>query len=41
MIDAENQLLRIYDAENPETWPNWINIKRSDKKRTFKEIKNK
>ena len=41
MIDDENQLLRIYDAENPETWPNWINIKRSDKKRTFKEIKNK
>ena len=41
MIDDENQLLRIYDAENPETWPDWINIKRSDKKRTFKEIKNK
>jgi len=39
MIEDVNQILRIYDAENPETWPDWINVKRSDKIRTFKEIK--
>jgi phytoene dehydrogenase-like protein len=39
MIEDANQIVRIYDAENPETWPDWVNIKRSDKIRTFKEIK--
>ena len=39
MIEDFNQILRIYDAENPETWPDWVNVKRSDKIRTFKEIK--
>jgi all-trans-retinol 13,14-reductase len=39
MIEDGNQILRIYDAENPKTWPDWINVKRSDKIRTFKEIK--
>jgi all-trans-retinol 13,14-reductase len=38
MIEDANQIVRIYDAENPETWPDWVNIKRSDKIRTFKEI---
>ncbi len=38
LIEDPNQSLRIYDAENPETWPNWVNTKRSDKIRTFKEI---
>jgi len=35
-----DQKLRIYDAENPSDWPEWIHTKRSDKIRTFKEIKN-
>ena len=39
MMEDANQIVRIYDAENPETWPDWVNIKRSDKIRTFKEIK--
>ncbi|NMH27686.1 phytoene desaturase family protein [Flavobacterium silvaticum] len=39
MIEDENQQLRIYDADNPQTWPDWIHVKRSDKIRTFKEIK--
>ncbi|MBC7606034.1 MAG: NAD(P)/FAD-dependent oxidoreductase [Burkholderiales bacterium] len=33
-----SQKLRIYDAENPADWPDWIHVKRSDKTRTFKEI---
>lgn len=39
MIEDPNQKLRIYNAENPEEWPEWIHTKRSDKIRTFKEIK--
>lgn len=39
MVEHPDQQLRIYDAENPEEWPEWIHIKRSDKRRTFKEIK--
>ena len=35
-----DQKLRIYDAEHPSGWPEWIHTKRSDKIRTFKEIKN-
>lgn len=37
LIEDANQKLRIYDAEDKTTWPEWINIKRSDKIRTFKE----
>jgi all-trans-retinol 13,14-reductase len=33
-----NQKIRIYDAENPSSWPEWVHIKRSDKVRTFKEV---
>ena len=33
-----DQKLRIYDAEDPSTWPDWVHVKRSDKVRTFKEI---
>jgi len=33
-----NQKIRIYDAENPSDWPDWVHTKRSDKIRTFKEI---
>lgn len=39
LIEDANQKLRIYDAEDVATWPEWIHVKRSDKKRTFKEIK--
>ncbi len=33
-----NQHLRLYDAEDESTWPEWVHVKRSDKVRTFKEI---
>lgn len=32
----ENQFLRIYDADNPETWPEWVNTKRATKARRTK-----
>lgn len=38
LIEDVNQELRIYDADEPSTWPEWINTKRSDKARTFKKI---
>jgi len=37
--DDPNQKLRIYDAEDASTWPEWIHTKRSDKVRTFKSAK--
>lgn len=39
MLENPDQVLRIYDAENPAQWPEWVHTKRSDKRRTFKEIK--
>ncbi|RZJ66817.1 MAG: NAD(P)/FAD-dependent oxidoreductase [Flavobacterium sp.] len=36
--DDKQQKLRIYDAENPESWPEWVHVKRSDKIRTFRQI---
>ena len=39
MHEDSNQKLRIYDAEDSSTWPEWIHVKRSDKIRTFKEVK--
>ena len=39
LISDESQKLRIYDAENAAEWPDWIHTKRSDKIRTFKEIR--
>lgn len=39
ILDDAEQELRIYDAEDPKTWPEWINVKRADKIRNFKEIK--
>ncbi len=36
--DGQDKKLRIYDAENPDTWDEYIHKKRSDKVRTFKEI---
>jgi all-trans-retinol 13,14-reductase len=38
ILDDSNQNLRVYDAEDQSTWPDWIHVKRSDKVRTFKEI---
>jgi all-trans-retinol 13,14-reductase len=34
----ETQRLRIYDAEDPSTWPEWISQKRMDRKRRFKTL---
>ncbi|HMI06906.1 MAG TPA: NAD(P)/FAD-dependent oxidoreductase [Flavobacterium sp.] len=39
MLENPDQKLRIYDAEDSSRWPDWIHTKRSDKRRTFKEIK--
>jgi all-trans-retinol 13,14-reductase len=36
LIKDDRQKLRIYDAEDAESWPDWVNTKRSDKKRRFK-----
>ena len=38
LIKDENQKLRIYDAENPTSWPDWVHQKRADKIRRFSEI---
>jgi phytoene dehydrogenase-like protein len=38
LITDENQKLRIYDAEDSSTWPDWICKNITDKKRRFKEI---
>lgn len=38
LIKDENQKLRIYDAEDPASWPDWVNQKRADKIRRFKEV---
>ena len=37
LIEDANQKLRIYDAEDQSTWPEWVHIKRSDKVRNFKK----
>jgi len=38
LIEDENQKLRVYDAENPASWPDWVHQKQADKKRRFKEV---
>jgi phytoene dehydrogenase-like protein len=35
LIEDENQKIRIYDAEDPASWPDWVHTKRSDKIRKF------
>jgi hypothetical protein len=40
LIEEPNQKLRIYDAEDKTTWPEWIHVKRSDKVRNFKQVAN-
>ena len=37
LVSDENQTLRIYDAEDESTWPEFIHQKIEDKKRRFKE----
>ena len=39
MIENPDQKLRIFDVEDNSNWPQWIHTKRTDKVRTFKEIK--
>ncbi|MGL1888173.1 MAG: NAD(P)/FAD-dependent oxidoreductase [Reichenbachiella sp.] len=41
LTDSENQEVRIYDAEDPTSWPDWVHQKRADKVRTFKEVEPK
>ncbi|PHR44580.1 MAG: phytoene dehydrogenase [Fluviicola sp.] len=36
LTPKEDQFLRIYDADNPETWPEWVNTKRATKARRTK-----
>lgn len=38
LIEDENQKLRIYDPEDPTSWPDWLNQKRADKSRRFSEV---
>ena len=38
IIEDENQKLRIYSAEDKDSWPDWVHQKQADKKRTFKEV---
>jgi len=33
LIKDENQKLRVYDAEDPSSWPDWVHQKREDRKR--------
>jgi all-trans-retinol 13,14-reductase len=35
LIDDENQEVRIYNAEDESTWPDWVHTKRTDKIRKF------
>jgi len=38
LSENKDQKLRIYDAENPTSWPDWVHQKRADRIRRFKEI---
>ena len=39
LVKDSNQKIRLYDAEDNSTWPEWINVKRSDRVRNFKKYK--
>lgn len=39
MIEDANQRIRIYEADDAQSWPDWVHAKRADKVRNFKEIK--
>ena len=38
MTPQPDQSLRVYEAEDPSTWPAWVHQKMDDKKRLFKEV---
>jgi all-trans-retinol 13,14-reductase len=38
LMNNEDQKIRIYDSEDPSTWPDWVNVKRMDKIRNFKIV---
>ncbi|MXN89997.1 NAD(P)-binding protein [Flavobacterium sp. Sd200] len=38
LITDDNQNIRIFDADDASTWPDWVHKKREDKVRNFKEI---
>jgi len=38
LSESKDQKLRIYDAENSTSWPDWVHQKRADRIRRFKEI---
>jgi all-trans-retinol 13,14-reductase len=40
LVPHADQHLRIYDADKPETWPDWIHQKRKDKQRRVNQILN-
>jgi phytoene dehydrogenase-like protein len=37
LIENKEQQLRIYDAEDPTSWPDWVRQKRDDRERRCKE----
>jgi phytoene dehydrogenase-like protein len=39
LIEDADQKLRIYDAEDSTTWPDWVHVKRDHKLRNFKDLK--
>jgi all-trans-retinol 13,14-reductase len=39
LLEDPTQKIRIYDAEDSTSWPDWVHVKRSDKVRTFKKVK--
>jgi all-trans-retinol 13,14-reductase len=38
LINDPTQKIRIYDAEDSITWPDWVHVKRADKVRKFKQL---
>ena len=38
LIQDSNQKIRIYEAEDPTTWPDWVHVKRSDKARKLIDL---
>jgi phytoene dehydrogenase-like protein len=38
LIEDANQKLRIYDAEDASTWPDWVHLKRDHKSKKNKKI---
>ena len=39
LVHDQNQVIKIHDAEDESTWDDFIRTKRSDKIRTFKDVK--